>query len=366
MKIDVVRPSALTGAERVRWRELQARAGSDYSSPFLSPDWAVAVDRALGEFREHCQVAVIREGETAQGADIKGFFAARVGPAVAIPAGAPLSDYQGVVAEAGLKVAARDLVSAFGVQRIDFTHMVEHDRAFGPFGQGRDDFYAVDVSNGWDAYAEGRREAGTDILKDIAKKRRKLEREVGPITFTALSRSKADFEKTLDWKRAQYARTAQTDPTTAPWVRLLLEQLFESRDPAFGGGLFTLHAGDRLAAAQFNLRGGSNINAWFISHDEELERYSPGLVMWGDLLQWMATSPYRTLDLGPVAYRFKDRLANRTRGVVHGFAGRAGPMTLVRAAEYGVRRAAEALPLGKFSELPAKAMRRLDRMRALG
>ena len=50
MKIDVVRPTALTGAERARWRELQARAGSDYSSPFLSPDWAVAVDRALAEF----------------------------------------------------------------------------------------------------------------------------------------------------------------------------------------------------------------------------------------------------------------------------------------------------------------------------
>ncbi len=361
MKIDVVRPSALTGAERDRWRELQARAGADYSSPFLSPDWAVAVDRALGQFHDQCQVAVIREGEAQVG-----FFAARAGRSVALPAGAPLCDYQGVVAEAGLKVDPKALVEAFGVQRIDFTHMVEHDRAFGALGQGRDDFYAVDVSEGWDAYAEGRRAAGTDILKDIAKKRRKLERDVGPITFTAFSRSRSDFERTFAWKAAQYARTNQTDPTSRPWVRLLMDQLFESRDPDFGGALFTLHAGDRLVASQFNLRGGANINAWFISHDEALERYSPGLVMWGDLLQWMAESPYRTLDLGPVAYRFKDRLANRTRGIVHGFAGRPGAATLVRAAEYGVRRAAEALPLGRFSELPGKAMRRLDRIRALG
>jgi CelD/BcsL family acetyltransferase involved in cellulose biosynthesis len=361
MRIDVVRPSDLTGEERARWRTLQARAGSDYSSPFLSPDWAIAVDQALGRFRDACQVAVMREDDRAVG-----FFAARVGRAVALPAGAPLCDYQGVVAEAGLKVDPRRIVEAFGVQRIDFTHMVEHDRAFGALGQGRDDFYAVDVSAGWDAYEQGRREAGTDILKDIARKRRKLEREVGPLTFAAFSRSRVDFERTLEWKRAQFARTNQTDPTATPWVRVLLEQLFESRDPEFGGALFTLHAGDRLAAAQFNLRGGGSINAWFISHDEALERYSPGLVMWGDLLRWMAESPYRTLDLGPVAYRFKDRLANRTRGIVHGFAGRPGAATLVRAAEYGVRRAAEALPLGKLSELPGKAMRRLDRMRALG
>jgi hypothetical protein len=41
------------------------------------------------------------------------------------------------------------------------------------------------------------------------------------------------------------------------------------------------------------------------------------------------------------------------------------PATLVRAAEYGVRRAAEALPLGRASQWPGKAMRRLDLLRAL-
>ncbi|MFZ3005587.1 MAG: cellulose biosynthesis protein CelD, partial [Phenylobacterium sp.] len=38
---------------------------------------------------------------------------------------------------------------------------------------------------------------------------------------------------------------------------------------------------------------------------------------------------------------------------------------LVRHAAYGVRRAAEALPLGRMSELPGKAMRRVDVLRGL-
>ena len=45
--------------------------------------------------------------------------------------------------------------------------------------------------------------------------------------------------------------------------------------------------------------------------------------------------------------------------------GRPSPSTLIRSAAYGVRAAAEALPLGRVSELPGKAMRRLDVIRGL-
>ena len=38
---------------------------------------------------------------------------------------------------------------------------------------------------------------------------------------------------------------------------------------------------------------------------------------------------------------------------------------LARRAAYGVRRAAEALPLGRMSALPGKAMRRMDLWRGL-
>jgi CelD/BcsL family acetyltransferase involved in cellulose biosynthesis len=72
------------------------------------------------------------------------------------------------------------------------------------------------------------------------------------------------------------------------------------------------------------------------------------------------------LDLGPGDYRFKMSLANVQRPVGHGFVGRLAPATLIRAAEYQVRRAVEALPLGNLSALPGKAMRRMDLLRSLG
>jgi CelD/BcsL family acetyltransferase involved in cellulose biosynthesis len=361
MRIEVARPSELSGEDRAAWTRYQVAAGFDHASPFLSADWALAAERALTGERSPVKVAVVREGDAA-----RGFFAARVGKFTAMPVGAPLCDHQGFVGQRGLVVHPHVLLEALGVQRYDFCHMTSTDLVFGPYVQGAVESYVVDLAEGWEAFEQGRRDAGTDILKDMAKKRRRIERDAGPITFTPQSRSRADFEQVLDWKRAQHRRSRQTDVLGSAWVRRLLNDLFEHENPDFGGLLSTLHIGDRLAAAQFNLRGAGQIHSWFIGHDSEFDRYSPGLVMFGDLVRWMADSPWRELTLGPVAYRFKDRLANRVRGVAYGVVGRPSAATLVRAAEYGLRRAAENLPLGRMSQWPGKAMRRLDLMRALG
>jgi CelD/BcsL family acetyltransferase involved in cellulose biosynthesis len=79
----------------------------------------------------------------------------------------------------------------------------------------------------------------------------------------------------------------------------------------------------------------------------------------------MSNSPYWRLDLGAGDYRFKRELANVITPVSHGFIGAASPAALVRQAAYALRQAAESLPLGPVSELPGKAMRRLDLIRGL-
>ena len=61
----------------------------------------------------------------------------------------------------------------------------------------------------------------------------------------------------------------------------------------------------------------------------------------------------------------KRELSNGGQWVTHGFVGLPSPALLARRAAYGVRRAAEALPLGRASALPGKAMRRMDVWRGL-
>ncbi len=360
MRIDVVAPLDLTAEDTAAWSRIQAER-PELRSPFLSAHWVRACAEVDGPDHRNGAIAVLRDdGDVAQG-----FMAARVGRSTAMPLGAPFCDYQALVAPAGLPVQPRQIVQALGVGRFDFNNLVAASPWFAPFVRGRGETQVIDMPDGYEAYAAERRASGHDILKDCAKKRRKLEREHGEVTFTALSASMEDFEQLIAWKRAQYRLTRQTDIFDAGWTLELIRRLAARRDPAFGGALFTLHVGGELIAAHFALRGGEVLHAWFIAHNDAFAKYSPGVLLIADMLQWAGSAGISELDLGPGDYRFKMQLANVQRDVMHGYVGRASAASLVREAQYRVRLTAEALPLGRASALPGKAMRRMDLWRGL-
>jgi CelD/BcsL family acetyltransferase involved in cellulose biosynthesis len=358
LQIDVVRPSDLSVDELSVWSAFQ-NADPALDSPFLSPGWALAVSRAQRQERGEVRVAVLRDGS-----DARGFMPVRITGLTAMAAGAPMTDYQGLVAAPGVTLDTRQLIQALGVQRFDFSHMLADQAAFAPHMRGDTASHVMDLSQGYGAYEAERRES-SGVLKDIDRRRRKAEREVGPIVFAAHSRSRTDFDRLFDWKREQLRATGQTDIFETGWTMKLMRELFTQRDPEFGGVLFTLHIGDSLAAAHFHLRGRRTIHAWMIAHDAALDRFSPGLILFQSIARWMDDTPFSVIDLGAGDYRFKLQLANRQVAVAHGFVGRPSPLSLLRQAQYGVREAAERLPLGQFSELPGKAMRRLDQWRGL-
>lgn len=358
MQIDVLSPSALSSAERDRWSALQA-AQPAWDTPFLSPGWALATEQRQPR-DGGVRVAVLREGGEAVG-----FFPTRVAGAVAMPAGAPMNDYQALVAAPGVMVDPKRLVQALGVDRLDFSQMLIDQAAFAPHMRGTSLSYVIEMGEGYAAYAAARREAGSGVIKDIDKRRRKVEREVGPVRFTALEPNPDGLNLLLAWKSQQYRASGQTDLFATAWTVELLSALLAAREDGFGGGLFTLHIADELAAVQFNLLGRRTVHAWIIAHNEAFERYSPGLMLFQDILKWMEGAGYAALDLGAGDYRFKLQLANVHRPVAHGFVGRPSPAALLREAQYGLRAAAERLPLGRVSHLPAKAMRRMDLWRGL-
>jgi CelD/BcsL family acetyltransferase involved in cellulose biosynthesis len=336
--VDVLRPKCLPSDLAARWRELQ-RTNRAWDSPFLTPCWARSVEAARGD--DSVRVVVVSEGD-----EPRAFLSATTGRMTAIAAGGAMCDYE-------------------GVGRYDFSHILEEAQAFAPYGRGESRSWIIDLPDGYEAYAAGRRAEGVSALKEFDRKRRKVEREVGPTRFTARATSKADFDRMIALKRDQYHATGQTDVFAAGWTLRLVEALFGLEAPGYGGQFFTLHFGDELAAVQFHLVGEHTIHAWMIAHEPAFERYSPGLLLFQDILRWMDGGPYDRLDLGYGDYRFKRELSNTQQTLIHGFVGDASAASLVREAAYGVRRVAEALPLGRASELPAKAMRRLDLLRGL-
>ena len=357
MRIDVVRPTELAQADIDAWSALQRETGFD--SPFFSPHWVRACAEADGPDGRLAKIAVVRDERGAAA-----FLPARISPFSGQAVGAPLCDYQGAVIRPGATIDLKAVVRAFGVGRLDFQNLFPGQSSFDRYVHGHASSLAIDLSQGFEAYA-AERKTQTDILKDCAKRKRKLEREKGEVRFTAFSESQADFDQLLAWKRAQYRATGQTDIFDAGWPLELLKRLFAAPCGDLRVRLFTLHVAGELAAAHLALCSGPVAHAWFIAHAEAFERYSPGVALIHEMLQWGPANGMRELDLGPGDYRFKLQLSNLKREVGHGYVGRASASALVRAAAYSVRDAAEALPLGRASALPGKAMRRLDLWRGL-
>jgi CelD/BcsL family acetyltransferase involved in cellulose biosynthesis len=357
VQIDVLRPRELPAFAMAAWRALQ-RAGRGWDSPFLSPCWARSVEHAKGG--RNVRIAMLSEA-----GEPRAFLAAQTGRLTALAAGGAMSDYEGLVGDPGPRFDVTKLVRALGVARYDFSHVPAEQSAFVSYARGGSVSWVVDLPEGYAAYAARRRADGVSALKEIDRKRRKVERDIGETVFTAKSASRADFERLIELKRGQYRATGQTDVFGAGWTRKLLEDLFALDLPGFGGALFTLHIAGRLAAVQLHLMGETTIHTWMVAHEDEFERYSPGLLLFQDILKWMDDQPYDRLDLGYGDYRFKRELANLQRPLMHGFVGVPSATSFFREAAYGVRRAAEALPLGPVSALPGKAMRRIDLIRGL-
>lgn len=356
MQIDVLKAKDL-GDLAVAWRALQRRERMT-DSPFLSPGWAEAVEYARGG--RGVRVLVVSEGGRPAA-----FMPVQAGPVTAIAAGGAMTDYDGVVGETPEGLDAVDLVRALGVSRLDFNLAPPGQSLLARHARGSSRTWIVDLPDGYAAYAAGRRAAGVHAHRELERKRRKAEREAGPLVFTPCAGARADFDRLIALKRAQYRATGRTDIFAAGWTYRLVEHLFEVPRPGCVGALFTLHLAGELAAVQFHLMGDRTIHAWVIAHEPRFDRFAPGLLLFREILAWMDGQPHDWLDLGYGDYRFKRELANRSVELARGFVGAPSAASLVRGAAWGFQRMALSLPLGRVSELPDRAMRRLDLWRGL-
>lgn len=349
MRIETIHPHELDDASATRWRAHQAASG--LGSPYLTPDWA----RIVGAARRDTRVCVINSGA--------GFFGAqRLSQFTAMGLGAPISDYQAVVGETGLKVEPAALCRALKVGRIDLTHV--------PVGQGlfsaahSEGSWIADCAGGRELYEAALRVQRAEFVRQQDKKQRKLAREHGEVTFT-ISHDLADFNQLLEWKRTQLRATGQPAIWDTPWVRQVIDACRAANNPHFAGMLFTMRAGERITALNFCLRAGKTLHMWIIAHDDAFEAYSSGVQLARWVIGWAGEHGLTEVDFGPGEYRYKRQLSTTQRTLEWGVAMQPSLSGAWRHAMYAARAGVEQLPAPKLAALPGKAMRKLDLMRAL-
>lgn len=314
--VQVAHPSELTQADLDAWSRLQAGA-AEFGNPLLGPAFA----RLVGDVRQDAQVAVWR-GRDGEPVGFLGFHRALGG--FARPIGAPFSDYQALVSAPGFPSAA-EAMRTVGVRGMRLTGLVDPHGVF-PGDLETLVAHRIDLSRGADAYFAQLWAASRNRWRNHKRYSRRLHQQIGPLRAVAPDTSPAMFAKLLDWKSRQLAATGLHDYTGSPWIRELLERLFDRPDPSFGGLMISLYAGDRPVAAHFGVRQGGWFHPWIGAYDPELAGFSPGVVHQVMAAGAAAEAGLTTYDLGPRADRSKAMFANATATVRTGLAA-AGSLT---------------------------------------
>ncbi|MGY1779757.1 GNAT family N-acetyltransferase [Geodermatophilus sp. SYSU D01036] len=316
MHVDVVRPEELGPAELAGWERIQADDRT-LDSPFLSPGFTRAVARA----RPATRVAVVSGDGGATG--FLPFERGRRGTGLAVGLG--LSDVQGVVAPLSCDLDLGLVLGASGTGLFRFDHWLAAQRRwFGslPSRLVPESSPALDLGAGFDRYLAQQQASSKSLLQSTARKRRKLEREHGPVRFVLHEPDHGMLDRVLDWKSSQYRRTGRRDRFADEGNRALVHSLLDVDEATFGGLLSVLYAGDSVVAAHLGLRSRTTVAWWFPVYDPGFAAYSPGLVFLLDLARAMAERGLTLLDLGKGDESYKDRLSNTRLPLLRGSVAR--------------------------------------------
>ena len=350
MRLETIHPKELGPAEIDRWRAHQ-RARPELRSPYLTPDWA----RLIADARDDARVCVIGSNDGFLGVQRLSRFAA-------MGLGAPIADYQGLVSAADMRLDDSALCRALKVGRIDLvnTPASQLSRPAGSEGS-----WIAEITGGRDLYEAALKQRRSEFVRQTNKKSRKLAREHGQVEFRAHVTEPAPFDTLIGWKNAQLQRSGQPRIWATPWVRATLDACFQARERRFGGVLFTLHAGERLAAAAFCLRSERVLHLWLLGHDSVFDSFSPGVQLARWAVGWAAENDFAEVDFGAGDYQYKRQLSTTQRPLERGVIAGATWSGAMRRAQHAVRAQLERLPQPHLAALPGKALRRIDLMRAL-
>ena len=327
IKYTVVHPAELGESKLNKWREIQLEAPL-LGSPFLSPEFTLAV----GAIRPRSRVAVLTDG-----AEVVGFFPfERRGIGYGVPIGAWISDCQGMVHSTGLEFDPRQLLRACGLGVWEFNHLVEGQAHFESYEITPAPSPIMDLSAGFEPFLATLREKGNaKVLRNIFRKQRKLEREVGTVRFVYDSQDHAALRTVMAWKSAQYLRTGKQDRFAQRWFVDLADRLFATASETFSGVLSMLYAGDEPVAGHFGLRSDRVMAYWIPAFDTQYGPYSPGLILNLFLAEAAAGCGIQHVDLGTGPEEYKRWFETGALTVSQGRVARRSP----GAALYSIRRA---------------------------
>ncbi len=276
----------------------------------------------------------------------------RVAKKVAHPVGGLLNDFQAIIADPQRRESI-DFNSVLHQCRLAYAPF--HAMRFQPFVRGMHRFATIEsphieLGESVESYLRWLRRNSV-ALKRQPQKRRRMERELGPLRLEFDVRDPAILERLIEWKRSRFRRTRTFDILSVGWTQNLLREVFTVNQPGFRGLLSGLWAGDHLVAAHFGMLADHVLHYWFPAHAGEFAYCSPGTQLLEEMTAACCARGITRIDLGYGDSPLKDRFANG------GVTVNAGCFSTTRAAaigghfRYRVRQAIKRTPFKETAKL---------------
>ena len=275
-----------------------------------SPQFSVEFVQHVSAVRPGVEVAILSRGLDCVG--FLPFFRTRHNAAE--PVADRLSDMQGMIAERDLPWNIHDVLRSARLRCLKFREWIESQETLRPYFAVRVERPYMDLSNGFEAYRRERRASGTNELRELMRKIRKIEREVGTTRFVPYETDHNVLQTLLDWKCAQLSRRFEPTGLTQPWCRALFERVLQDNSTSFAGMLSALYIGDELIAAIMAMRSQHVLHGWVIAYNPTYAKYSPGLLLLTKLAQAAESLGLRWIDMGRGSDPYKQSL--RSAGVM--------------------------------------------------
>jgi CelD/BcsL family acetyltransferase involved in cellulose biosynthesis len=329
VKVVLCQPADLGPAEIGRWRQLQ-RDHPRQANPFLAPEFALV----LARHRPDTWVAVLEDGS-----GIAGFFPFHRGRfGVGRALGYGVSNLQGVVHAPGLEWEASDLLARCGLAVFEFDEFQpDHCQRLAPRHAESEPAPFTDLSPGFDVWLKTKL-ATSRALKAIQRKHRKLEREVGEVSFTFDCRGGDTLDLLMRWKSQQYRRTGRFDRFAWPWFRSAFTELAEISTADFSAVRSVLSVDGRPVAIEQSLCANGILSDWFPAYDVNLATYSPGQVCFIEIFRAAGRHGVHQVDFGKGYAQHKEIFKNGEHAVAAGWAERPSLAATLRRVQQAPRR----------------------------
>jgi CelD/BcsL family acetyltransferase involved in cellulose biosynthesis len=308
MKINVIPGRKLDAAFVQTWREIQT-SNPELCSPYFAPEFTLAVAAT----RNDIEIAILQDNDK-----VLGFFPfQREGKTVGKAIGHPLSDYHGLICAPDLDFDPLALLRACELVAWDFDHVLVSQRPFQPFHQIREVSPIIDLSRGFDDYLAERKSTGSGFRRPL-QLMRKLEREVGSLSFQSHVNDIALLHFIMRKKSEQYKKSGVPDLFADEWIRQTVEMIFQTQTTYFSGMLSVLYAGHEMVASLMSIKSPGVCHGWFLGFEDRFLSYSPGFIMWLKMAELGGGMGFRYLDFGKGDQPYKQRLMNGSIAVACG------------------------------------------------